>query len=140
MTLLSGSQRIQTLSLNLPKSSRKSTPVTTSFLLVPSVLHTLHCLSKVVSVLFFYYSLSLSFIEHYSNQFLLHSIVDRNEDMAEIRLGGLHSDLDSEEEWEFNMEYRLCKGEAVIDFIEPTKGELTEMFVDEDGKTFMRTI
>ena len=140
MTLLSGSQRIQTLSLNLSQSSRKSTPVTTSFLLVPSVLHTLHCLTKAVSVLFFYYSLSLSFIEHYSNQFLLHSIVDRNEDMAEIRLGGLHSDLDSEEEREFNMEYRFCKGEAVIDFIEPTKGELTEMILDEDGKTFMRTI
>ena len=60
--------------------------------------------------------------------------------MAEIRLGGLHSDLDSEEEREFEMEYRFCKGEAVIDFIETDKGELIEMLLDEDGKTTMRTI
>ena len=140
MILLSGNYQIPILSLYLPKSSRRSTPITTSFLQIPSVLHTLHYLMKVVSVPLFYYSLSLFFIERYLIQFLLHSIVERNEDMAEIRLGGLHSDLDSEEEREFEMEYKFCKGEAVIDFIETDKGELIEMLLDEDGKTTMRTI
>ena len=106
--------------------------------------HILHFSKKDVSYCIVIFSSLLAFHRSQLLMFTNCSLVDSGEDI-DFRIGITSKDdndepnFDSDTESEFEKEYRFCKGDFLLDTIETNRGEYVEAFLDEDGKTIVRS-